>query len=210
MLKNYELFDAPHVAIVTTEANLGVYGAVDCGLFVQTFLLAAESLAVAAVPRPPLPDMRRSSESTLRCPLSGSCCWASHLAIPTRLIRPTATAPIAKRATSWSHGSIADAGESGRDDGDPASQTTPERMESGYVDATQTITNGQGGLRDGAAQGVGFATARALARSGVTVRSPAPRFTQHALNSSSQFRATKCRQLRCDNRHLQRDGPAED
>jgi alpha-methylacyl-CoA racemase len=51
MLRNYELFDAPHVAIITTEADLGVYGAVDCGLFVQSFLLAAESLAVAAVPQ---------------------------------------------------------------------------------------------------------------------------------------------------------------
>jgi len=31
-LKNFEFFGAPHVAIVTTEADLGVYGAVDCGL----------------------------------------------------------------------------------------------------------------------------------------------------------------------------------
>ena len=38
---NFELFGAPHAAIITTEAELGVYGAIDCGLYVQTFLLAA-------------------------------------------------------------------------------------------------------------------------------------------------------------------------
>jgi nitroreductase len=49
--KNFELFGAPHAAIVTTEAELGVYGAVDCGLFVQTFLLAAQSLGLGAIPQ---------------------------------------------------------------------------------------------------------------------------------------------------------------
>ncbi|MFB7026778.1 MULTISPECIES: nitroreductase [unclassified Streptomyces] len=51
MLRNFELFDAPHVAVVTTEADLGVYGAVDCGLYIDTFLLAAHSLGVAAAPQ---------------------------------------------------------------------------------------------------------------------------------------------------------------
>ena len=49
MLKNFEFFGAPHVAILTTEADLGVYGAVDCGLFVDTFLLAAQSLGLGAI-----------------------------------------------------------------------------------------------------------------------------------------------------------------
>lgn len=49
--RNFEFFDAPHAAIVTTEAELGPYGAVDCGIFVQSFLLAAECLGVAAVPQ---------------------------------------------------------------------------------------------------------------------------------------------------------------
>ncbi|WP_433755622.1 nitroreductase [Nocardia sp. CA-135398] len=49
--KNFELFGAPHAAIVTTEAELGVYGAVDCGLYVQTFLLAAQSLGLGAIPQ---------------------------------------------------------------------------------------------------------------------------------------------------------------
>jgi nitroreductase len=48
-LKNFDLFDAPHVAIVTTDESLGVYGAVDCGLYVNTFLLAAQSLGVATI-----------------------------------------------------------------------------------------------------------------------------------------------------------------
>ena len=50
-LRNFELFDAPHVAIVTTEADLGVYGAVDCGLYINTFLLGAQSLGLAAAPQ---------------------------------------------------------------------------------------------------------------------------------------------------------------
>lgn len=51
MMRNFELFGAPHVAIVTAPVSLGVYGAVDCGLFVQTFLLAAHSYGLAAVPQ---------------------------------------------------------------------------------------------------------------------------------------------------------------
>lgn len=50
-MRNFEFFDAPHVAIITTEADLGVYGAVDCGLYVNTFLLGAQSLGLAAAPQ---------------------------------------------------------------------------------------------------------------------------------------------------------------
>ncbi|MFI7669117.1 nitroreductase [Nocardia sp. NPDC049526] len=50
-MRNFELFDAPHVAIVTTEADLGVYGAIDCGLYIGTFLLAAQSLGLGAAPQ---------------------------------------------------------------------------------------------------------------------------------------------------------------
>ena len=48
-LRNFDLFGAPHAAIITTPASLGVYGAVDCGLYVGTFLLAAQSLGVSAI-----------------------------------------------------------------------------------------------------------------------------------------------------------------
>ena len=48
-LRNYELFDAPHVAIVTSDEALGVYGAVDCGAYVSNFMLAAQALGVATI-----------------------------------------------------------------------------------------------------------------------------------------------------------------
>lgn len=47
--RNFELFDAPHVAIVTSPEPLGTYGAVDCGAFVGSFMLAARSLGVASI-----------------------------------------------------------------------------------------------------------------------------------------------------------------
>lgn len=47
-LRNFELFDAPHVAVISSPAELGTYGAVDCGLYVQTFLLAAHALGLGA------------------------------------------------------------------------------------------------------------------------------------------------------------------
>ncbi|MFG3618665.1 nitroreductase [Nocardia sp. NPDC047654] len=49
--ENFRLFGAPHVAIVTTAADQGVYGAVDCGLYLGTFLLAATSLGIATIPQ---------------------------------------------------------------------------------------------------------------------------------------------------------------
>lgn len=47
MLENYRFFGAPHVAVITSDAGLGTYGAVDCGGYVATFLAAARSLGVA-------------------------------------------------------------------------------------------------------------------------------------------------------------------
>ncbi len=51
LLRNFDFFDAPHTAIITTESDLGVYGAVDCGLYINTLLLAAHSLGLAAAPQ---------------------------------------------------------------------------------------------------------------------------------------------------------------
>ncbi len=48
MLRNFEFFGAPHVAILTTDDDLGVYGAIDCGLYVESFLLAAQALGLGA------------------------------------------------------------------------------------------------------------------------------------------------------------------
>jgi nitroreductase len=48
-MENFRLFGAPHAMIVTSERDLGTYGAVDCGLYVGNLLLAAESLGVATI-----------------------------------------------------------------------------------------------------------------------------------------------------------------
>jgi nitroreductase len=48
-MENYRLFGAPHVAIITSDEALGVYGAVDCGAYVSNFMLAAQSLGVASI-----------------------------------------------------------------------------------------------------------------------------------------------------------------
>jgi nitroreductase len=49
MARNFDLFGAPHVAIVTSEAKLGSYGVLDCGAFVTAFMLAAEAGGVASI-----------------------------------------------------------------------------------------------------------------------------------------------------------------
>jgi nitroreductase len=48
-LENFRFFGAPHVAIVTNEAPLGTYGAIDCGAYVGMFLLAARACGVASI-----------------------------------------------------------------------------------------------------------------------------------------------------------------
>jgi nitroreductase len=47
--ENFRLFGAPHVAVITTEPRLGTYGVLDCGAYVNNFMLAAASLGVAAI-----------------------------------------------------------------------------------------------------------------------------------------------------------------
>ena len=49
MMQNFKFFGAPHVAIITTEADLGSYGAMDCGGFIALFTLAARAMGVASV-----------------------------------------------------------------------------------------------------------------------------------------------------------------
>jgi nitroreductase len=51
MLRNYALFDAPHVAIIHSPTELGPYGAMDTGGFVTAFTLAATALGVATIPQ---------------------------------------------------------------------------------------------------------------------------------------------------------------
>src|SRR5882724_12784386 len=62
-LENFRFFDAPHVALITTEEELGVYGAVDCGLYVANFMLAAKNFGVDSIAQAALasyPDLIRS------------------------------------------------------------------------------------------------------------------------------------------------------
>ena len=49
MMENFALFGAPHVAILSSPAELGPYGALDCGGFVTGFTTAAQSLGVASI-----------------------------------------------------------------------------------------------------------------------------------------------------------------
>lgn len=61
-LENFRLFGAPHVAIVTTAEKLGVYGMLDCGLYVQSFMLAARDSGVDTIAQAALasyPDVIR-------------------------------------------------------------------------------------------------------------------------------------------------------
>jgi nitroreductase len=48
-LENFRLFAAPHAMIVTTDEALGAYGVLDCGAWVNNFMLAARSLGVASI-----------------------------------------------------------------------------------------------------------------------------------------------------------------
>jgi nitroreductase len=50
-LENFRFFGAPHVAIISTDAKLGPYGAVDCGAYVANFLLAAHAAGIATIPQ---------------------------------------------------------------------------------------------------------------------------------------------------------------
>ncbi|NIH80708.1 nitroreductase [Amycolatopsis viridis] len=50
-LRNFEFFGAPHVAVVTTDREQGVYGAIDCGGYVANLLNAATALGVATIPQ---------------------------------------------------------------------------------------------------------------------------------------------------------------
>jgi nitroreductase len=62
-LENFRFFGAPHVALITTEQDLGVYGAVDCGLYVANFMLAAHNFGVASIAQAALasyPDFIRT------------------------------------------------------------------------------------------------------------------------------------------------------
>ena len=49
MMLNYEFFGAPHVAIVTSESDLGPYGSMDCGGFIAAFTIVAQAKGIATI-----------------------------------------------------------------------------------------------------------------------------------------------------------------
>jgi nitroreductase len=49
MMRNFALFDAPHVAIITSPKELGPYGVMDTGGFVTAFTLAAKATGVDTI-----------------------------------------------------------------------------------------------------------------------------------------------------------------
>ena len=65
-LENFRLFGAPHVAIVTTDEKLGVYGMLDCGLYAQSFMLAARDSGVDTIAQAALASYPGSDPRTLR------------------------------------------------------------------------------------------------------------------------------------------------
>jgi len=85
-LENFRFFDAPHVAIVTTEEKLGVYGMLDCGLYLQSFMLAARDAGVDSIAQAALasyPDFVRAffrlpPERKVVCGISFGYAQASH------------------------------------------------------------------------------------------------------------------------------------
>jgi len=102
-LENFRFFDAPHVALITTEEELGVYGAVDCGLYVANFMLAAKNFGVDSIAQAALasyPDLIRSrfglpANRKLVCGISFGYADAGH---PIHRYR-TERAPVAEVAT---------------------------------------------------------------------------------------------------------------
>lgn len=67
-LQNFRLFGAPHVAVLTSEADLGVYGAVDVGGYVQVLLLALQAHGVAAIAQAALANHSALVKRTLGIP----------------------------------------------------------------------------------------------------------------------------------------------
>lgn len=49
--ENRRLFGAPHALLIHSSRELGAYGAIDCGVYLGTLLLAAQSLGLGIIPQ---------------------------------------------------------------------------------------------------------------------------------------------------------------
>ena len=67
-LENFRLFGAPHVAIITSEPGLGVYGAVDVGGYVQVLMLAMKAHGVGSIAQAALASHSALAKSLLGIP----------------------------------------------------------------------------------------------------------------------------------------------
>jgi nitroreductase len=102
--ENFRMFGAPHAAIVSTPASMGVYGAIDCGAYVSNFMLAAQSLGVASIAQAALaayPDLARhhlgiAADRAVVCGISFGYEDATHPANGFR----TGRAPVGE-AVTW-------------------------------------------------------------------------------------------------------------
>ncbi len=94
-MRNFEFFDAPHVAIIHSGAELGPYGAMDCGVFVTAFMLAATALGVGSIAQASVaayPDLIRrhfnlSEDRLILCAISFGYADATHPANAFRTAR---------------------------------------------------------------------------------------------------------------------------
>lgn len=67
-MRNYEAFDAPHVAIVGIDRRFGTYAALDVGCWLQSVLLAATAEGVSACPQAALAGYPRPVREVLGIP----------------------------------------------------------------------------------------------------------------------------------------------
>lgn len=69
-LENFRFFGAPHVALITSEASMGERGVFDAGIYTGYFLLAAQSLGIAAIPQAAISHYSRHLRAELDIPES--------------------------------------------------------------------------------------------------------------------------------------------
>lgn len=67
-LENFRFFGAPALAVITSEEDLGTYGAVDCGVYIGHFLLAAQALGLATIAQAALASHAQFLRSRLNIP----------------------------------------------------------------------------------------------------------------------------------------------
>ena len=92
---NFRFFGAPHIAIITSEEALGSYGVLDCGIYVNALLLAAESLGISSVAQGAPAEysefirnyLNLSSDRVVVCSVSFGYADMNHPANNTRTVR---------------------------------------------------------------------------------------------------------------------------